>query len=249
MGLFDLFKGEKKKGGSPSAKWADRLTKRAQNYDRQEAIQALAEMGSSDAVELLLKRFTFHVDPSITDQEEKESAFRGILRADREAIEPVRAFAAKAESLAWPMKIMKELLVDEQAYAEELLRWLSRWITGSPASASRSSGSSRTSTSPRASTPPPPSSRKTTKARPLRCLTCWATRRACVFAAALPKAWPREAGRFRKTSATPSARAFRRRSRWTTPAVSSSAEPGQPSGPDRREGAVKPERALRSTTR
>ena len=130
MGLFDLFKGEKKKGpkASPAAKWADRVEKRAQNYDRQEAIQALAEMATSEAVEILLRRFTFHIDPSITDQEEKESAFRGILRADKEAIEPVRAFAAKAESLAWPMKIMKEL-VDDHEYAEELLRWLSRWDT------------------------------------------------------------------------------------------------------------------------
>jgi hypothetical protein len=130
MGLFDLFKGEKKKGpkGSPAAKWADRMEKRAQNYDRQEAIQSLAELASPEAVEVLLKRFTFHIDPSITDQEEKESAFRGILRADKNAIEPVRAFAAKAESLAWPMKIMKEL-VDDHDYAEELLRWLSRWDT------------------------------------------------------------------------------------------------------------------------
>jgi HEAT repeat protein len=133
MGLFDLFKsGDKKKerGGkaSPAAKWADRIEKRAQNYDRQEAIQALAEMGTADAVEALLKRFTFHMDPSITDQEEKDSAFRGILRAGKDAIEPVRAFTAKAESLAWPMKIMHEL-VDENEYVEELLRWLSRWDT------------------------------------------------------------------------------------------------------------------------
>ena len=40
----------------------------------------------------------------------------------------MRAFAAKAESLAWPMKIMKEL-VGEEEYVEELLRWLSRWDT------------------------------------------------------------------------------------------------------------------------
>jgi HEAT repeat protein len=133
MGLFDLFKGgdkKKERGGrvSPAAKWADRIEKRAQNYDRQEAIQALAEMATADAVEALLKRFTFHMDPSITDQEEKDSAFRGILRAGKDAIEPVRAFAAKAESLAWPMKIMHEL-VDDNEYVEELLRWLSRWDT------------------------------------------------------------------------------------------------------------------------
>jgi HEAT repeat protein len=131
MGLFDLFKSEKKNAKepkSPAAKWAERIEKRAQNYDRQEAIQALGEMATPDAVEALLKRFTFHMDPSITDQEEKDSAFRGILRAGKDAIEPVRAFAGKAESLAWPMKIMKELVGDEE-YVDELLRWLSRWDT------------------------------------------------------------------------------------------------------------------------
>jgi hypothetical protein len=129
MSFFDLFKGEKNKAkNNPAAKFADRVEKRAQNYDRQEAIQALAEMGTPDAVTVLLKRFTFHMDPSITDQEEKESAFRGILRAGKDAVVPVRAFAARAESLAWPMKILTELL-EEDEYIAELLRWLSRWDT------------------------------------------------------------------------------------------------------------------------
>jgi HEAT repeat protein len=134
MGLFDLFKGGPKAEGkprpkgNPAAKWADRVERRVQNYDRQEAIQALSDLGTAEAVEVLLKRFTFHMDPSITDQEEKDSAFRGILRAGRDAIEPVRAFAARAESLAWPMKIIKAL-VDEGEYTEELLRWLAKWDT------------------------------------------------------------------------------------------------------------------------
>jgi hypothetical protein len=132
MGLFDRFKGarQEKQGtkASPAAKWADRVEKRVQNYDRQEAIQALSDMASADAVEVLLKRFTFHMDPSITDQEEKDAAFRGILRAGEQALEPVRAFAAKAESLAWPMKIVREL-VDQGRYVDELLTWLSRWDT------------------------------------------------------------------------------------------------------------------------
>lgn len=134
MGLFDLFKGPPKAEGKPrpkvnaAGKWADRMEKRAQNYDRQEAIQALSDMESAEAVVVLLKRFTFHMDPSITDQEEKDSAFRGIVRANKAAIEPVRAFAARAESLAWPMKIVKALL-DENEYVEELLQWLSKWDT------------------------------------------------------------------------------------------------------------------------
>jgi HEAT repeat protein len=132
MGLFDLFKQDRtrkdRSKASPAAKWADKMEKRAQNYDRQEAIQALADMATADAVAVLLKRFTWSMDPSITDQEEKDAAFKGILRAGQAAVEPVRAFAAKAESLAWPMKIMKELLGEDE-YVEELLRWLSGWDT------------------------------------------------------------------------------------------------------------------------
>jgi hypothetical protein len=127
MGLFDRLRPKADKKG-PAAKWVDRIEKRVQNYDRQEAIQALSEMGTAEAVEALLKRFTFHMDPSITDQEEKDAAFRGILRAGRTAVHPVRAFAAKAESLAWPMKIMKEIL-EPGEYVEELLTWLSKWDT------------------------------------------------------------------------------------------------------------------------
>src|SRR5438552_961100 len=113
MGLFDLFKGNKGNGtkkdkskASPADKWADRAgDKRAQNYDRQEALHALADMKSGDAALALMKRFTFNMDPSITDQEEKEIAFQGVLAAGADAVEPVRQFAAKADSLAWPMKI------------------------------------------------------------------------------------------------------------------------------------------------
>src|SRR5689334_11840382 len=127
MGLFDLFRGGKgdkqdeKSKSSPAAKWANAAAdKRAQNYDRQEAIQALADMGTADAAAALLRRFTFTMDPSITDQGEKDAAFNGVLKAGKDAIEPVRTFAAKAESLAWPMKVLKAI-VERDEYVEELL--------------------------------------------------------------------------------------------------------------------------------
>src|SRR5271156_158456 len=135
MGLFDLFKGGRTAGddkpkANAAAKWANvAADKRAQNYDRQEAIAALAAMGTADAAAALLRRFTFHMDPSITDQDEKDAAFNGILRAGREAIEPIRTFVAKAESLAWPMKVMKEILSGDEELVEELLLWLSKWDT------------------------------------------------------------------------------------------------------------------------
>ena len=135
MGLFDLFKSKPKgnegepRKSSPAAKYAEAAgSKRAQAYDRQEALHALVKMKSADAAEALLRRFTFAVDPSITDQEEKELAFEGVVGAGKDAIEPVRAFAAKAESVAWPMRILKELL-DEEGFVDELLVWLSKWDT------------------------------------------------------------------------------------------------------------------------
>ncbi|MDF2691688.1 MAG: hypothetical protein K0S65_71 [Labilithrix sp.] len=136
MGLFDFFKSssggkgdDKKKKSSSAAKWAEACgSKRAQAYDRQEAIQELSKLATADAVEALLKRFTFATEPSITDQEEKELAFDGILKAGRDAIEPVRAFAGKAESLRWPMRILKELL-EEEELVDELIIWLGKWDT------------------------------------------------------------------------------------------------------------------------
>src|SRR3954451_4820075 len=137
MGLFDLFKAKTKSetaGTSPTVdKNVARLgrvagDKHAQNYDRIEAIEALARAPSADGAAALLRRFTFHIDPSITDQEEKEAAHRGVLAAGEAAIEPIRAFCAKAESLTWALKILKEL-VPEERYIPELIRLLERFDT------------------------------------------------------------------------------------------------------------------------
>lgn len=133
MSLFDLFRGRgkdrEKRKASPAAKWAEAAgSKRAQNYDRQEAIQELSKLATPEAVAALLKRFSFTMEPSITDQEEKELAFSGILNAGKAAVEPVRAYAEKAEGLRYPLRILKEIL-DEEELVEELLVWLSRWDT------------------------------------------------------------------------------------------------------------------------
>ncbi|WP_437681252.1 HEAT repeat domain-containing protein [Sorangium sp. So ce131] len=102
--------------------------KRAQTYDRLDAIQSLAAMKNADAAAALLRRFTFSIDPSITDQEEKDLAFRGIVDAGKDAVPAVVEFCLKAEALTWPLKILRELL-DEAAYRIELVRLLERFDT------------------------------------------------------------------------------------------------------------------------
>lgn len=112
MGLFDFFK------SSPEAtiqKHAARVAdKRAQSPDRWESIQALGALKSAEAVKALLPRFKFYVDPSITDNDEKDETFRLICAVGADAIPPTRAFALKAESLSWPLKILERLASDSE---------------------------------------------------------------------------------------------------------------------------------------
>lgn len=129
MGIFDFLKkgstpppapgkasGNKKIAGHAKVV-AD---KRAQTYDRQEAIAALVDIGGVEAAEALLKRFTFTIDPSITDQDEKESAFNGIVKVGKEAAPAVVLFCKRAEILTWPIRILRSVLSDAE-YTEELL--------------------------------------------------------------------------------------------------------------------------------
>jgi len=128
MGLFDFFKksgSTPPPGNAPSKKVAGPAKlvadKRAQAYDRQEAIRELGAMKTAEAAEALLKRFNFSIDPSITDQEEKESAYEAIVDVGKEALEPVRNFCKRAEILTWPIRILRAVLEDDE-YKEELLR-------------------------------------------------------------------------------------------------------------------------------
>lgn len=138
MGLFDfLSKKDKSEPGKASKKPSERemarfaklvATKMSQNYDRQEAIEELGKVGTAESAKALLRRFDWSFDPSITDQEEKESAMRGIVNAGEEALEPLRAYCKKAESLTWPLKTLKSI-VSEEEFVEEVLGILDQFDT------------------------------------------------------------------------------------------------------------------------
>ncbi|MCC6214798.1 MAG: HEAT repeat domain-containing protein [Polyangiaceae bacterium] len=127
MGFFDFL--SKNKGDSSARKLSDRDIARlgkvvgeklAQDYDRQEAIAELGKCPSAASAAALLKRFDFQMDPSITDQEEKESAASGIVAAGAEALAPIRDYCARAKSLSWPLKVLKQI-VEGQELTDELL--------------------------------------------------------------------------------------------------------------------------------
>lgn len=166
LGLFDFFKrGDNKAdklGQKPPqvrrevARYADTAAnKRAQNYDRQEAIAALCDLAQPlknedelkgtekgraqleeheltrvEAAGALLRRFGFVSDPTITDQEEKQMALEGIQAVGADILEPLRAHVVKAESLSWSIRILKTALgEDDEAIVAELLAWLAKWDT------------------------------------------------------------------------------------------------------------------------
>ena len=142
MGVFDFLKKKSvppgtPKGRAPAAPPVDKKVagpakvagdKRAQTYDRMEALQQLAEMKSPDAAAALLKRFTFSIDPSITDMDEKDVAFQGVVTAGKDVVPAVLEFCLKAEALTWPLKILHELLEDDE-YEDSLLDLLGRFDT------------------------------------------------------------------------------------------------------------------------
>ena len=133
MGFFDLF--SKKKDSTPSAKQKEvarleRLVanKFSQNYDRQEAIDELCRLGTAESASALLKRFDWMLDPSITDQEEKETCVKGLVAAGDSALAPIRTYCKKAESLNWPLKALREIAKGDR-FVEEVLSLLDQFDT------------------------------------------------------------------------------------------------------------------------
>jgi len=134
MGLLDWFGKAKSQGPVPKsdrdvARFARLVeSKLSQDYDRQDAIERLGKIGTAASAGALLKRFNWSMDPSITDQDEKEAAARGLSATGKAALEPIRAYCKKAESLTWPLKILKEIIEPEH-YVDELLAALDQFDT------------------------------------------------------------------------------------------------------------------------
>lgn len=136
MGFFGLF-GKKKSG---LAKHAERVAnKRAQAPDRWESIQALGKIATTEpeggaedereaAVSALLERFTFNVDPTITDGEEKDEVFRWVSGVGEAGVAPIREAMAHHESISWPLKCL-EALVSQERLNHEMLALLSKMDT------------------------------------------------------------------------------------------------------------------------
>ena len=136
MGLFGLFGGSREER---DRKRVRDLAKRAQEKygdptGRSRALEQLRELGTPDAIAALLQRFTVKTEPGITDLEEKEYTFSIIKSFGDAAIQPVKDFIRREESVAWGLRCLDALLDEEESTTVllEELEKLAREYTREP---------------------------------------------------------------------------------------------------------------------
>ena len=109
MGLLDMLG-----MGGPEGK-VRRLQKKASAKfgpaeNRQGAIEELGALKTEAAVEALLMRYTFRVDPGITDDEEKARVLALTTQAGDVALGPVKRFISSRDEISWPLRALEGLL-------------------------------------------------------------------------------------------------------------------------------------------
>ena len=114
MGFLDFFT-----GGSPQ-KQIDGIKRRLmdafrQSEERYECMDKLAKLGTPEALDALLERFTLRVSGPTIDEEEKAYAYKLIGRWGESAVAPLKKFIATRDAVYFPLKSLRELAGDEVA--------------------------------------------------------------------------------------------------------------------------------------
>jgi HEAT repeat protein len=113
MGLLDMLG-----MGGPEAK-VRRLQKKAMQKfgpaeNRQGAIEELGGLKTEAAIDALLSRYTFRVDPGITDDDEKARVLALVTQAGDVALAPVKRFISSRDEISWPLRALEGLLPEAE---------------------------------------------------------------------------------------------------------------------------------------
>ncbi len=125
MSFFSRLFGKKDDGQTPMAKKSTmspqvaRLLKRSTNkfgqvQDRQMALESLAELGTEEAIDALLQRYTFRIDQTIGDEEEKRLVFESLVRLGSPAVPSLLRFLETQNSPYWPTKALDQIIGPEE---------------------------------------------------------------------------------------------------------------------------------------
>jgi len=116
MALFGLF--GRKDDPAAIKRLVDKATKKyGPPENRQEALEALRDLGTPEALTGLLQRFSLRVEPGITDDEEKEFVHQVLVDAGDKAVEPVKKFITRALQPTWAIKVLSQLVPQEDLVA------------------------------------------------------------------------------------------------------------------------------------
>jgi len=116
MGILDILFGRSDKSGLPPnlARLRKKVTnKYGQPQDRQHAIKQVAMIGGEDAVRVLLERFSFSIDQSIVDEDEKKMVHDELVKMGEVVVKPILEFLEKENAPYWPLRVLRQVIGDE----------------------------------------------------------------------------------------------------------------------------------------
>ncbi len=90
------------------------------------AAHRLLEIGSEEAILVLLERFTISASPSRQDEEEKEEVFTWIVECGKQAVPALTQFLKRGQQVYWPVRALRQILCEEELAQNinEVLRYL-----------------------------------------------------------------------------------------------------------------------------
>lgn len=120
MGILDLVKRK-----SPIEKAQKQLCEPFSQPDyRRQAMDKLLEIGSEDAYDALLRRFTFSASGQIADEDEKNDLVEQLVKIGQPAVGPLKRFIKTEKQIAFPMRALSRIIQPEemQSFLLETLR-------------------------------------------------------------------------------------------------------------------------------
>ncbi len=113
MGLMDIFKKK-----TPIEKALKDLREAyAQSEVRRGAMASLLEMGTPEAYEALLVRFTFAANGHIADESEKRDLVQYVVDVGEPMVEPIKEFIATEKAITFAIRALSQLMSKEACVA------------------------------------------------------------------------------------------------------------------------------------
>ncbi|MCC7385282.1 MAG: HEAT repeat domain-containing protein [Deltaproteobacteria bacterium] len=113
MGLLDVFK----RGTPVERQLKDLREPFAQPEARRAAMSKLFEIGTEEALEALLVRFTFNCNGHIADESEKRDLVDELVRVGKPAVEPIKRFIKKEKFVGFPIRALSRILPRDEVLA------------------------------------------------------------------------------------------------------------------------------------